>query len=139
MFQLPIHDGQAWILITTGGVLNLSNVTIDGSGFSIFRAMIFNGGSGTINSIAMQNILHTNQYLGLGVSVQGTSSASVTNSTFNNIGRIGVHFRGPGVTGTYSGNTYTGKGAGDFLDYGVEFGGARLAQSVVTILAITMV
>ncbi len=119
-------DGQAWILVTTGGVLNLSNVTIDGTGYSIFRAIIVNGGSSTINNIAMQNIRHTSQYLGLGISVQGTSSASVTNSTFNNIGRIGAHFRGPGVTGTFSGNTYVGKGSGDFLDYGVEFGGGAV-------------
>ena len=55
----------------------------------------------------------------------------MTNCTFTNIGRIGVIYFGADVTaGVVSGCTYTGKGAGDWLDYGVELGGGAVATLV---------
>ena len=52
----------------------------------------------------------------------GAASLTVTNSTFENIGRIGILVKGDASTATITGNTYTGKGDGDWLDYGIEFG-----------------
>ncbi|MEK7662078.1 MAG: peptidoglycan-binding protein, partial [Patescibacteria group bacterium] len=46
----------------------------------------------------------------------------VTNSTFEQIGRIGIIVKGTGSTATITDNTYIGKGNGDFLDYAFEFG-----------------
>jgi hypothetical protein len=47
--------------------------------------------------------------------------------------RIGVIYFGAGVTGTFGGNTYTGKGDGDWLDYAVEAGGGANAITNNTI------
>ncbi len=35
---------------------------------------------------------------------------------------VGVLFFGDSTSGTFSGNTYTGQGQGDWLDYAVEVG-----------------
>ncbi len=50
------------------------------------------------------------------------------NSTFTNIERIGAHFRDAGVTGRFEGNTYTGKGAGDWIEYAAEAGGGAVLE-----------
>ncbi len=116
-------DARGWFLITSG-TFNLSNLTLDGSGFSIHQAMRFNGGSGSVSNITIQNIVYS-KYIGFGIA--SYSNVSVTGSTFQNIERVGVIFFGTGVTNAiYSGNTYVGNGAGDYVNYGVEFGGGAV-------------
>ena len=67
--------------------------------------------------------------------VFGGAPVDVTNSVFTNIGREGVLYFGAGSNGTFSGNSYTGKGIGDWLDYAVEAGaGAHVTVSGNTVI-----
>jgi len=117
----PTPD-SGWIVVGQDVEFNLSNVTLDGSGYQIYHG-IFHQGHGTIDNVAFRNIQY-NKYTGIAVRVLGGPTAGdvdVMNSTFENIGRIGVHF-GNASTGSFIGNVYTGKGDGDHLDYAVEVG-----------------
>lgn len=131
-------DARGWFLVNAGITLNMSNVTLDGTGRLVFMG-ILNKGNGTIDNCRFMNIKYNESgpdYAGIGMSVRETPNinVNVTNCEFSGIGRIGVHYRGPGITGTYSGNTYTGKGAGNWLDYGVEAGGAPLPDGGARII-----
>ena len=56
---------------------------------------------------------------------------TVSDNTLSNIGRIGIYMYGAGVTnGVVTNNTFTGKGTGNWLDYGIEVEGA--AHGVIT-------
>jgi len=124
-------DSAAWLLVNTGVTFNLSNVTLDGDAPTrTINWAIASYGHGTINNIIIKNI-KGGTYLGRGIVVFGDNT-TVSNNTFNNIERIGVHVRGaysgPSVgNATVTGNTYTCKGAGDVLDYGVEVGAGATA------------
>ncbi len=52
---------------------------------------------------------------------------TVRNNTFSNIGRIGIYFRNT-TNVVVDGNTYTGKGDGDWLDYGIELEQGSVAE-----------
>ncbi len=125
-------DARGWWLVQPGVTLNLNNLTLDGNGFLIFQG-IRDRGLGTFDHICFKNMLYnpSTDYLGSAVAVFGAAPGSnvhITNSTFTNMGREGVLYFGTGVTGSnFTGNTYTGKGTGDFLDYGVEIGGGAVA------------
>jgi len=132
-----IGDARGWFLVDAGYDVDISDVTLDGDGFKVWQA-IRDKGTGTINNVVFNDI----QYEASGPSYNGTAIAAfggvgaldITNSTFTNIGREGVLYYGAGTTGTFSGNTYTGKGAGDWLDYAVEIGaGAQVNISANTI------
>jgi parallel beta-helix repeat protein len=127
-------NARGWFLVNSGITFNLSGVTLDGTGRKVFQA-IRHLGRGTISDCAFSNIKYPG-YNGTGIAAMGPTgmNVDVTNCTFTEIGRIGVIYYGVGVTGTFSGNTYTGKGSGDWLDYGVEVGaGAHAAISNSTI------
>ena len=117
-------DARGWIYIDTGVTANIDHLVLDGSGFNVYQA-IRSRGAGTIDRVDFQNIKYT-QYIGFGVAL--FDNMTVSNSTFSNIERVGVIAFGSGVTSAIiDGNTYTGKGAGDWLDYGVEVGGGAKA------------
>ena len=123
-------DTGSWILVNDSVTFNLSKVTLDGVGREIRQGIRFNG-SGTVDDVIIQNIGQTG-YMGFGIAQgytnTGPRTLSVTNSTFTNFGRVGVQAdNGSGTsTVTISGNTFTGKGAGDHLDYGITVeGGAN--------------
>lgn len=120
-------DARGWFLVNSGITFNLSDVTLDGTGRNVYQA-IRHKGSGTISDCAFSNIKYPG-YSGMGMAVMGPSGTNVdvTSCTFTEMGRIGVIYFGAGVTGTFSGNTYTGKGDGDWLDYAVEVGGGANA------------
>jgi len=125
-------DARGWFLVNAGFTFNLSNVTLDGSGHLVYMG-ILNKGNGTIDNCRFTNIKYNESgpdYAGIGMSVRETPNmnVNVTNCEFSGMGRIGVHYRGPGTTGTISGSTFTGKGAGNWLDYGIEAGGAPLPE-----------
>jgi hypothetical protein len=129
----------AWFLINPGVTFNLQNVAINGNGKVVTQA-IRNHGNSTIDNVDFSNIYGGHKYVGLAVSSYGgvvsggsgsdthggiggaASTLTVTSSTFTNIQRIGVLVKGTEAAATITGNTYTGKGVGDFLDYAFEAG-----------------
>jgi hypothetical protein len=116
-------DSRGWFLVKPGAVFGLRNVTLDGNGKKIWQA-IRSTGSGDVTRVAFRNIVFDQSgpsYAGTAVAAFGDGPLNVKNSTFENIGRIGVQYFGAGVSGSvYNGNTYTGKGAGNWLDYALD-------------------
>jgi hypothetical protein len=125
-------DAKGWFLVNDGVTLDLSGLTLDGTGRKVSQA-IRHLGQGTISDCAFKNIKFEESgpsYAGMAVVVFGepAMNVDVTGCTFSGIGRIGVLYFGSGVTdSTFSGNTYTGKGPGNWLDYAVEVGGGAHA------------
>jgi hypothetical protein len=123
-------DSSAWILVNSGITFNLSNVTLDGSG-QLVAIGILSHGHGTINNNILTNIAYNQSgpdYKGMAIELYG-SDMTVSNNNFSHIGRIGV-FNGFGTNSTISGNTYVGKGPGNWLDYAFEVG--RNGQAAIT-------
>ena len=122
-------DSDAWILVNSDKTFNLSGVTLNGDG-RLTAVGILSHGHGTIDSNVFKNIVYNPSvnYRGIAVELYG-SDMTVSNNSFSNIGRIGV-FNGFGTNSTITGNTYTGKGVGTWLDYGFEVG--RGSQSVIS-------
>jgi hypothetical protein len=119
-------DARGWFLVNAGKEFNLSNVTLDGEGKNVHQA-IRSFGSGTIDNNIIKNIRYS-LYIGLGMVVMGDYNMTFSNNTFTNIERIGMMAFGSGVTNAeIIGNTYTGKGDVDGLDYGIEIGGGAKA------------
>ena len=134
---------DAWIRVQDGGSLDVNNLTIDGDfpTHTLGQGIrYFGDAGGTIDSVAFKNI-RLPSYLGFAVSTNkggapdpSTSNLNVNNSTFENIGRVGVLYKGSGTTGSFTNNTYTGKGVGDFLDYALDISaGATVTVSGNTI------
>jgi hypothetical protein len=125
-------NARGWFLVNSGVTFNLSGVTLDGTGRKVYQA-IRHLGQGTVSDCSFKEIKFEESgpaYAGLAMAVFGgpAMNVDVTGCTFSGIGRIGVLYFGPGVTdSTFSGNTYTGKGSGDWLDYAVEVGGGAHA------------
>ncbi len=124
-------DPRGFFLVDSGVTFNLTEVTIDGTGRKVWQA-IRTRGQGTISNVDFVEIKFNESgphYSGVGMAAFG-SNVDVTNSTFTEMGRIGVLYFGAGITGSvFSGNTYTGKGVGDFLDYALDIS----AGAVVTV------
>lgn len=116
-------DARAWWLVDAGVNLNLSDVTMDGAGYDVYQA-IRSKGQGNIDNVAFKNIGYNPSgpnYQGVAVAAFGTGPVNITNSTFENIGRIGALYFGSTLSGSvFADNTYTGKGSGDFLDYALD-------------------
>jgi nitrous oxidase accessory protein NosD len=138
--------GDAWILVDEGVTFDLNNVVLDGDGFFVWQALRSHGTT-TVDNVDFRDIkgsVSGSPYRGVAIqsfggtvsggagsdshgSGAGASHLIVTNSTFEDIGRIGVLVKGTGATALIQGNEYTGKGAGDWLDYGIEVGaGAKV-------------
>ncbi|MCD6434206.1 MAG: Ig-like domain repeat protein, partial [Candidatus Diapherotrites archaeon] len=129
----------AWFLIDAGVTANINNVVLDGNGMKVWQG-IRSHGITTIDNVDFKNIRDAaNSYVGFAVAGFGgtipggagsdthssggaASVLTVTNSTFAQIGRIGILIKGDDSTAIISGNIYTGKGIGDFLDYAFEVG-----------------
>jgi len=130
-------DAQAWFLIMENKNLNLSNLTIDGSGYNVRTGLRFRG-NGTVDNCIIKNIAYPGyQGFALALTYESTSSMNVTvsNCEFYNFGRVGVHVDRNGPTspssiGTLLNNTFVGKGPGDHLDYAIEVEGG--ANAIVT-------
>lgn len=115
-------DGRGWFLVDDGVTLDVSDMTFDGDGNKIWQAFRHLG-SGSFDNVQFTDIQFnpSTSYAGTAIAAFGPSSdIDVTNSMFNDIGRVGVLYYGPGVTGTFANNVYTGKGAGDHLDYALD-------------------
>lgn len=133
---------NAWFLVESGVNFEMSNFVIDGGSYHVYQAIRSHGDT-TINNVDFQCIKGSdggNPYRGIAVSSFGglvaggagsdshggeggvASHLVVTDCTFDQIGRIGVLVKGTESTADIDGITYTGKGIGDWLDYGVEAG-----------------
>jgi hypothetical protein len=131
-------DARGWFLVDAGVVLHVQDLILDGNGYLIFQAFRHKG-SGSFSNCGFTGIKYNESgpdYSGLAIAAFGDGSVDVSGCTFDQIGRIGVLYFGSGINGSvYSGNVYTGKGDGDWLDYGVELGGgavATIANSTIT-------
>jgi Ca2+-binding RTX toxin-like protein len=124
-------DPRALILVNSGKTFNVSDLMIDGDGHLIWQG-IRHKGTGDIDRVHFEDIQYQpsgGAYAGTGIVALG-GDLDITNSTFTNIGRIGAHYFGATVTGTFEDNTYTGKGPGNHLDYGVELGSGANVQII---------
>ncbi|HEX6962661.1 MAG TPA: right-handed parallel beta-helix repeat-containing protein [Lacipirellula sp.] len=142
------NAADAWILVDEGVTFGLDSVVLDGDGFFVWQALRLHGNA-TVDNVDFRDIQGSasgSPYRGVaiqsfgGVVAGGAGADShgglglspshlvVTNSTFQDIGRIGVLVKGTGATADITGNTYTGKGAGDWLDYGIEAGGGAVVD-----------
>ena len=124
-------NSRGWFLVAEGVTLNVSHMTFDGNGNNIFQAFRHRG-SGTFEDVAFHDIQFRAtgpNYAGTAIAAFGSASnVDVIDSIFSQIGRIGVQFFGSGTTGEFRGNTYTGKGIGNHLDYAVEVGGGAVSD-----------
>lgn len=129
----------AWFFVDEGIDFNLENVVLDGNGMIVTQA-IRNHGNTVIEDVDFTDIKGGHKYIGTAVASYGgivlggagsdshngaglsASTLLVNGSTFSGIQRIGVLVKGTEATATTTGNVYTGKGVGDFLDYGFEAG-----------------
>lgn len=112
-------DSRGWWLVESGVSLSLSDLTLDGTGFDIYQALRVKGG-GTFERVAFKEIKFPG-YAGMAIAAFGDLNLDVADSTFEECGRIGVLYFGTGIAGSsFTGNTYTGKGSGDWLDYALD-------------------
>jgi len=121
-------DYRAWFYITPGTTFNLSNVTLDGTGWDIRRAIVFGkyglgGGDGIIHNIIIKNTFTATTTDGVGIATYG--NLTISNSTFFNIRRTPIFIVGDSPVGEtsveVSYNTVIGKGdVTDRLDNGIE-------------------
>ncbi|HPN71360.1 MAG TPA: hypothetical protein PLZ32_17655, partial [Saprospiraceae bacterium] len=120
-----------FILVNTGIQFNLQDLTIDGSGKLIWQALRHKG-SGTVNNVAFHEIKYQESgpaYNGTALVAFGSGNVDVTNCMFTQIGRIGAQFFGSNITNsTFANNMYTGKGVGNWLDYGVEISAGAIVH-----------
>ena len=128
-------NARGWWLIEDGAEVDLSDFTMDGNGHLVWQA-IRHLGSGSIDNVRFTDIRYQadgSPYAGTAVAAFGDDGpVDITNSMFDNIGRIGIQYFGAGVSGsTAQNNVYAGKGAGDWLDYGIEVGGGAANISIL--------
>jgi parallel beta-helix repeat protein len=123
-------DTRGFILVQNGIDFTLKDMTIDCSTKLVWQA-VRNTGSGRVENVRFTEIKYnpSTNYAGTAIAVFGNGNVDVENCDFDEIGRIGVHYFGSGVTNsTYSGNTYTGKGNGNWIDYALDIGaGAKVS------------
>ena len=118
-----LDNSSAWILVNAGVTFYLSGVTLDGAGQLISNGILSHG-LGTIDGNIIEDIAYNESgpdYSGDGLALYG-ASMTVSNNNFSGMGREGV-FAAFFSTATITGNTYTGKGAGNWLDFAFEVGG----------------
>jgi len=116
--------GRGWFQIHNGATVTFKNLVFDGTGKNIYTAVHYHSDSagGTVENCDFMNIKHS-QYQGRGINNYDTHVV-VLDCTFTNIQRIGVFTYNPTADTLIKGCTYTGKGAGDWLDYAFEVGGS---------------
>ncbi|MFH1011764.1 MAG: cohesin domain-containing protein, partial [bacterium] len=121
-------NGRGWFYVASGVTANFENLDFDGSGYQICIAILQFGG-GTVSNCSFDDISWSAaSYYGRGICSYGTNLPfTVEDCSFSNIRRIGAFFFNANTsTKICRRNTYTGKGTGDHLDYGIELGGGAV-------------
>lgn len=145
----------AWVLVDENVTFTLENVVMDGSAFPTYVGVRSHGNT-TITDVDFKNITASpsgSPYSGMAVASFGgtvvggfgsdthgtgahaASHLTISGSTFENIGRVGVTIKGDTSTATIADNTYAGKGVGDWLDYAFELGAggtATISNNTIT-------
>ncbi|MBD3256841.1 hypothetical protein GF377_00310 [candidate division GN15 bacterium] len=125
----------SWFEVNTGATVDFEYLSMDGTGYEIKYAIGYWDGGGSIVGCEFSNI-KLSTYLGVAVLHYSDTDFLIENCQFSDIGRIGVFmFDYPTRTRIVRGNTYTGKGVVDGLDYAFEVGGgaaAEITNNVVT-------
>ena len=126
-----VGDDRAWFLVDTGVTMNVSNLTFDGNGFLVFQAFRHRGDAGLFEAVNFRDIQYSTvsaEYHGTAIVAFG-GDVDVIDSTFEDIGRIGVLHFGAGITASnITNSTYVGKGDGDHLDYAWEAGAGAVVR-----------
>ncbi len=116
----------AWVTVDTLVTLNLDSIIFDGAGYDIGIGCLVRG-RGYCRNLTFRNIVDDNGG-GIALWLRGDQPVEVSGTTFSNIGGLspggsiayGACFTGTGVVGsTYRGNTYVGRGAGAWVEYGL--------------------
>ncbi len=114
-------DSQGWFLVPPGANLEVHDITFDATGRNVHQAFRILG-SGSFTNVCFNEIKFQGDYdEGTAILAGGTGPVHLSSSTFTEIGRTGVYYTGPGVSGSiFRDSQYTGKGAGSYLDYAAE-------------------
>ncbi len=132
-------ETSALLHVAAGVTAEIRDMSISGAGFTVNQAIQSRGDSLTVADCVISNVSSSaGSFDGRGI-VFLTGGGLVDGCTLSDIHRIGVHIRGavvsPAPVVLVDGLTYTGKGDGDWLDYGVEFGGGgqgEVRNSMIT-------
>ena len=119
----PAASGTEWISIQASDV-HIKNLTFDGTGYSITRA-ITTRGSGSITNCIIKNIADPDvwEYDGKGIYIHWDTSGQnweLSGNEFRNIKRIGIAIYAAGNKATISNNIFLGNGAGDWVEYAIQ-------------------
>ncbi len=132
-------DDRAFFVVAADVDFDISNVEIDGNGRNVwlaFRSL----GRLTVTNVDFVDIQFESSgpaYAGTAILIFGEDAArdlTLTGSTFSQIGRTGVLVLGGGSDAVISGNTYTGKGDGNVLDYAFEIGSGGVVSISVNVI-----
>ncbi len=132
---------EGWIYVPSGISFTLKNVTLDGIGCDdnprTIHHAVQSRGQLTMENCIVRNI-KAGTYYGRGI-VLYKGTGNISKCEFYNIQRIGIHVRGnvesPNPVADIYKCVYVGKGDGDWLDYGIEFGGGgsgKVTGSVIS-------
>jgi hypothetical protein len=122
-------DARAWFLVAGGVGVTIQDLIFDGNNPAVrivdgFR--INPGNTGTFNRCVFRNIEYLSdggdEIYGFAITAGGVTD--VNDSTFMDMGIVGLFYFGSGVNGSIAdGNTFRGQGVGPVIDYGIELGG----------------
>ena len=119
----------------TGAALTVSNLTFDGVGRRLGLGFsIEDGATGVFDTAGVRNVIFTPTGVSEGIAIGAllANSLTVTNSTVSGYGRVGIQF--DSTNGSVAGSTVTGRGAGTFINNGIEI----LGNSTVTVTGSTI-
>lgn len=119
-------EGAGWFYIKSGILAIIKNLTLDGENQTI-NAAIQSRGNVVVENCLIKNI-YEKQYYGFGIQLLDGTKNEIKNCEFSNIERVGIHVQGgknevTEVIANITDCIYTGRGEGDYLEYGIEFGG----------------
>lgn len=114
---------SGWIRVESGSQAKFENLCLDGNGKNISKAL-YGLGTLLVKNCSFTNIKYPLNK-GRAIVLIGDNSV-VDGCSFSKIGRAGIYlFSSQNVL--LQNNTYTGKGVGNYLDYGIEAaGGAQV-------------